>query len=302
MRLAAGAHDALFTNAALRLGHIHWHLLKAATEMGNLTTVEEVVEGTRFRTTARTEFGKEVGQDEINWWIVKKETNWPELRERSERALDAVEKLKTQSRELRKKYNPESYEAVVSAYRSFVEECSNDIDTFYDYVKWLYGKDPLAPSILFTYRIWGSTKRGDRWIDLTTETAESESADVVRRLTEIALGLAERGWLTYDRMAFEMEGDVWAANPEAEGPIEIDEDDLVRRTAWKSFSECADYFGELRDSIRNRRLCKCEWRRSARRDYRQAAAPSSRDRQRPRSGSSRAPMRLLTILNTNGRL
>lgn len=251
MRLPANAHDALFTDSSLRLGQIHWHLLKAATQMESLTTIDEVVEGTHFRTPKRTEFGKEVGQDEINWWIVKKETNLAELREQSECALEAVENWKTQSRELRKKYNPESYEQIVSAYRRFVDERSGDIATFHGYVHWLYHRDPLGPSILFTYRVWGSTKRGDRWIDLTADSIQGESADVIRRLTEIALGLAERGWLTYDRIAFEMEGDAWAANPEAEGPIEIDEDDVVRRTAWKSFSECADYFGEIRDSLRN---------------------------------------------------
>ena len=101
MRLAAGAHEALFTDAALRLGRIHWYLLRAATEMENLTTVEEVVEGTRFRRATRTEFGEEVGQDEINWWIVKKETNLSELRVRSERALRAVEQLKKRAQELR---------------------------------------------------------------------------------------------------------------------------------------------------------------------------------------------------------
>ncbi len=54
-----------------------------------------------------------------------------------------------------------------------------------NYTKWLAEKDSRAPSILFTYRVWGSTRMGDR----TIPVIKKDEKRVVNACTEIALGL-----------------------------------------------------------------------------------------------------------------
>ena len=102
------AHDALFSPATLTLGKIHWTLLKAAQSM-------EVLRWSRVKTTEGfssnefTDFGEEVGLDEINWWVFKKETNIDELRAQTQRALKPAQALKKASSRLSSKH-PDAYE------------------------------------------------------------------------------------------------------------------------------------------------------------------------------------------------
>jgi hypothetical protein len=44
-----------------------------------------------------TDFGKEVGRDEIDWWVFRKEHHLQELREKTSRSLDAGQQLKKAS-------------------------------------------------------------------------------------------------------------------------------------------------------------------------------------------------------------
>jgi hypothetical protein len=41
-----------------------------------------------------TELGKEVGRDEINWWVTKKETQLEDLRRKTEEVLQGVQDIK----------------------------------------------------------------------------------------------------------------------------------------------------------------------------------------------------------------
>jgi hypothetical protein len=252
MRLPPNAHDDLFSPAALQLAVIHWHLLKSDALMSSLTIEEESVEGSRFKRHVRTTFGKEVGADEIKWWVVKRERNLEELLARSRAALAAVEVLKSRSRELQDlPPHRDSYGQIVATLRRFVDSNADHITTVRDYVGWLHSKDPLAPSMLFTYRVWGSTKRSDRMIDLQADTAESESAATMRQLTETVVGLRSQMGLAYERLWMDRAYDLAEAAAESGASWEVPEDELLQMTAWRAFRECADYFGETRDSLRN---------------------------------------------------
>jgi hypothetical protein len=80
---------------ASHLAEIHLHILRASTFMHSQTTVKKLAGPTgKFVQYEQTEFGKEVGRDEINWWVFKKEANLDELRKQTERALAATQVLK----------------------------------------------------------------------------------------------------------------------------------------------------------------------------------------------------------------
>ena len=161
MILPDNAHDSLFSPATLRLGEVHWYVLKAANLMATRRHRGSERNELGFRSYEQTDFGKEVGRDEINWWVFKKETDIDELRERTERVLEAVQSLKQASAKL-KNESPESYEDLLSALRGFAEHRVDEIELLYDYVRWLEARDILAPTILYAYRVWGDTRMGDR--------------------------------------------------------------------------------------------------------------------------------------------
>jgi hypothetical protein len=69
-----------------------------------------------------------------------------------------------------------------------------EIQTICQYVLWLNARDRLAPSILFTYRVWGTIKRGDRWAHVDEE--DVLTPDMKLALAEYVLGLRHRDLAT----------------------------------------------------------------------------------------------------------
>jgi len=172
-------HPTIPSPAALKLAKIHWYVLKSSSLMDELCceTVPEPIDGLfTFREYRSTNFGKEVGRDEIDWWINQKEANLDVFVQRSKAALEAAQILKLAATKL-KGTDPDSYEELLTTLMAFTEGHSPQIDTLYDYVRWLYSRDRLAPSILFTYKVWGTTRRSDRTVTLSSfaETPEDES-------------------------------------------------------------------------------------------------------------------------------
>jgi len=83
--------------------------------------------------------------------------------------------------------------------KEFTESHREEIRALYDYVVWLHEKDLLAPCILFTYRIWGSTRLSDRMVEITANTID-EDQKMVKICTEVALGLRMRGKYTIENV------------------------------------------------------------------------------------------------------
>ena len=103
-------HETLFSGATLKIGEIHGALLKSAHIMDKERWIP--VRREFGWTHEWTEFGKHVGQDEINWWIVENETNLDELLAVTNEALNAAQALRRIQRNL-KGNEPESYKAVL---------------------------------------------------------------------------------------------------------------------------------------------------------------------------------------------
>jgi hypothetical protein len=51
------------------------------------------------------------------------------------------------------------------------------------------GGSATAPTILFAYRVWGSTRIGPRWREVQEDTPAEQSSETRQIMSEIALGL-----------------------------------------------------------------------------------------------------------------
>lgn len=194
-----------------------------------------------------TDFGNEVGLDEINWWVFKKEKNINEFRTQSQRALDSAQILKQESIKL-KTSKPTSYAELLTTLRRFAEDHALHIDVLREYVAWLKSRDILAPAILFTYRVWGSTRMSDRWTKITAKSPEEEGLDAIQHLTEIVLGLYSSPLYALDSAYYEIGEEIWDAYDEESGAAPaVPMDRVVRVASRKIYDECATYFTFIRD-------------------------------------------------------
>jgi hypothetical protein len=248
-------HEALFSEATLKLGEIHGAILKSSHIMDEARFKK--VKGQFGWTHEWTEFGAHVGQDEIHWWIFEEERDADELLDMTNKTLKAAQILKTDSENLKKK-EPDSYEALLVTLRDFAEKHRAEIDEMHQYVSSLEKRHAMAPCMLFTYRVWGSTRMADRDMKLVGESTGKITDENRRALAEIALGVRERGdlvyWDTYREVGFEIyEGLDLEATP-ADAEINPPEKTVVRRTARAVYDKCATYLLEIRDSLRNIRL------------------------------------------------
>jgi hypothetical protein len=241
-------HSVLFSGASLKLGEAHWYVSKADTEMKRRQYTEK--EGA-LPEMKLTPFADEVGPDEIHWWVFKKERKVEELEEKTRKTLASVQKLKDESSLLAKQFGTESYDKLVSRLKEFTEVHSAEINDFHDYVVWLNSKDICAPIVLFTFRIWGSTRLADRSIKIEANSVDMDE-EGVRLSTEIALGLLQRGRyqlyvvhsdITSDMAeSFDPERGPWGS-----APMNM----VVRQTSNEVLKEFAAYFEFIRDSMNN---------------------------------------------------
>jgi hypothetical protein len=252
MMLDQKVHNILFSDVTLKLGEIHWTLLKSASVMDSKRwTVTKAPIGSTYEDT---EFGKEVGRDEIHWWIFKKETDVDELLTTTELALESVQALKNASAKLKDR-EPKSYRELLLTLNDFATHHRAEIDSLHAYVGWLMKRDVMAPRILFTYRVWGSTRMSDRRINVEgAENAESNMGKL-RALTEIVLGVRQRHGLVYDRVYHEVGFEVYdSMDPEelsGGAELVVPERRVLRRTAYTVYDNCQTYLTEIRDSLRN---------------------------------------------------
>jgi len=244
-------HNKLFSGPSWEMGKTYWHIQKADTEMQRRCYTE--IEG-KFGNTERieTEFGKEVGTDEIHWWIFKKEKDVGELLKRAERALDAAQKLKKDSLKLKNGYKPTNYLGLIDTLKEFTDNHKKEIHELYEYVRWLYNEDILAPSILFTYRVWGSTRLSDRFVEITADSIDEDS-DKVQECTEFALGLRRRLDLILYKVSSEVEYDIFESDPEyySSHTVKVPYADVYSKTSYKVLDELTSYFEFFRNSLRN---------------------------------------------------
>ena len=74
-------HEIFVSSPAPKLGAVRWQILRASTQMHSQTTLKKPAGPTgKIVPYEQTEFGKEVGKDEINQWVFKKKTNQEQSR------------------------------------------------------------------------------------------------------------------------------------------------------------------------------------------------------------------------------
>ena len=178
-------HEVLFDGSSIQIGKMHWYILKASNEMYERRYI------TRGATMDSTPFAEEVARDETHWWVFKKETDIDHFYKVTSDLLVPAQKLKEDSLLLKTKFVPESYKELVYSLKEFSNQHSTEINALYDYVVWLFNRDVLSPSILFYYRVWGSTRRSDRMITLMGDSPEQDEY-TVKACTEIVFGLRNR--------------------------------------------------------------------------------------------------------------
>ncbi|MBI4202469.1 MAG: putative DNA binding domain-containing protein, partial [Chloroflexi bacterium] len=184
------------------------------------------------------------------WWVYKKEPNAKELQAKATKALGSLQLLKDSANRL----DPseiQTYADLVALLSKFMDAHQEPIAKLYDFVACLHGKDPLAPAILFSYRVWGSTRRSDRWLELNSTDINTESDEVIHGLTEIACGLANCDRYTLRSVEWDIGADLYDSDPEHFQSHEIPESRVVSRTARKVLDEFTEFFEQLRDSLRN---------------------------------------------------
>ena len=191
-----------------------------------------------FKTLESTSFGLEVGGDVPRWWVFAQEPNVRDLWDDTKRTLPAAQIL-VRSAERLCREAALTYEHVIRELGELLRRHSREIECLLTYANHLSTKHELAPAILFSYAVWGSTKRSDRSLEKYPEKDETER---FRLAGELALGIQRRAgsilfWECFDLLN------------ESEGPISADR--LLRIVQMRIRENIIAYFTELRDSLRH---------------------------------------------------
>ncbi|MEX0598227.1 MAG: ATP-binding protein [Candidatus Paceibacterota bacterium] len=237
-------HNDLYSETPLLIGKIHWYLVRAETELYNLSFIEN-----EDQTVKETEFGRAVGQDVMSWWINKMEKQHQKLALATQKTLDASQKLKEEWMKFRDNSNIMSYPDLISGIKKFLNLNKSEIEVLYEYVLNLHKKNLLAPTILFSYRVWGTSRRSDRQISIKENTPE-ENQELFKRIILIAFGLATRDGLTLDESKVELADEV-SNYTDGVYPKTISIDQAIYRTIGRALERITQYFELLRDSLRN---------------------------------------------------
>lgn len=236
---------ALFNAEVLNLGRLQWFL-----ENGDTTIHREFWESEDSK--VRTQFGNELNGDAIYWWVAKAGIDRNELRGRTEVALEAAELFKVATKDL--KYNAAEfsyYDEFLARLQEAAIELHPQIALIETYAQWLHSHDPKGPGILFSYRVWGSTRRSERHAELVSESVDEEPPETIESLSLAVLGLWSNRLYTFDRELF-YKGDAFYSSHEGETQrFSVSESRLMRPVARYALDQFAEYAIFLRDSLRN---------------------------------------------------
>ena len=196
--ISALDYSGLESGVGKLLGMSHWYISKAKTELHNLCW-EKDGDGIF---TKQTSFFSEVGSKQVTWWIRKKEDNILELLDRTKDVLVSLNKLKESVRAVQRNFTFSSYPNLVNQLVEFTNANKLDIEKFYEYTKWLYSKNSLAPSILHQYPVWSGSRISNNLIPTKGNSIEDDVTSV-NACIKIVLGLGIKGTLTPNRIIFD---------------------------------------------------------------------------------------------------
>ena len=241
-------HSSLFENPISKIGELHYKILKS----------KEIVDEQRKKDE---DFGKKIGFDEIHWWVFYEETDLKELKNKTKNALESSQKIKEKSVELKQSSRSNKYPELISNIKKFCVDHESEIQSLLDYANWLNAKDPRAVTMLFNFRVWGSTRMSERTIPLS----KIDEKTAINACIEIALGLRGSYHMpTVSRTCNNIMDDILSSKPLEDSfiPTEIPWDTVVLRASNEILTEMSKYFEFLRDSLKHILLVIEEYEKS----------------------------------------
>jgi hypothetical protein len=201
-----------------------------------------------FKRVEATSFGSEVGGDIPRWWIFAREKRVQELSRDTRRILPAAQVLVRSAEKLGFEVAT-TYANIIDQLGRFLRRYSNEIEILEEYVDSLAAKDELAPAILFSYAVWGSTTRGDRSLRSCTR----EEFEMLRLAGELALGIRVGILPPLLAQYIELLEEVLGSNDAMDNKdfISIPTDRLLYLTQMRIRENLVVYFTKLRDSLRH---------------------------------------------------
>lgn len=141
----------------------------------------------KFERVELTSFGQKVGADVPRWWVFDREPKVSELWEDTKHTFSAAQRL-VRSVEKLCRTPALTYEHIIQELGVFLQRHKSEVETLLAYSDSLAAKHKLAPAILFSYAVWGSTRRGDR----TLAKSPTRGVKRLRLAGELALGIQHR--------------------------------------------------------------------------------------------------------------
>jgi len=217
----------------LSLGKIHWILMSASLLVQ--AEIDREKPGRVINIPTRTYSPKKFGGDPISWWVFEQEHDIPTLRKETESTLELAQKLQKSATTFAK-VDYQTLEELREEYIDFLKKHQNEIQGILMYVEWLQGKNRFAPSILYNYRTWGTTRMAMR--NISADPAGLDNLDAIRKCSDLVLGLAIRNISVRDWIVQDLEH-------------KIPEEKIQTKAVSFSLSQFTEYFKHLRDSLRN---------------------------------------------------
>jgi len=199
-----------------------------------------------FTTAELTAFGREAGGDSPRWWVFAKEPDLQALWNDTKLTFLAAQTLLRASERLGRR-GFSDYGKLVDAICACLETHTRELQTLEAYADKLVAKHELAPAILFSYSVWGSTRRADRSLDGNTAITGSAR---VQLAGELAVGVRRRNWPVLYHAWLEALDDAFSS-ANAEEYIAISADEIFQRVAYDIKSAFTEYFTQIRDSLRH---------------------------------------------------
>jgi hypothetical protein len=198
-----------------------------------------------FKRLELTSFGREVSGDSPRWWVFAGEPDVGGLWSDTKLAFLSAQTLLHDAEKM--SLTASSYDALLIELTDFLRRHRHELQALASYGERLSAKNELAPAILYSYSVWGSTRRADRSLD---EYKGHDHSAKIRLAGELALGLRQRTapslfWAYVDLL------DQAAEASSDDEYLSVSADDVLRVGAQFVRRELLTYFAELRDSCRH---------------------------------------------------
>jgi hypothetical protein len=178
--------------------------------------------------------------------VLSQETDVTALWNDTKIAYIAAHGLLQQSKRIERR-SVSSYSELIEQLADFISRNEDELGKLESYACALAAKNELAPAILFSYSVWGSTRRADRTIDRQDCECDDERLQLAG---ELALGLRRRTWPTLYRVWLHAINDAGeAADPEDYLSVPVRE--LSQRAEFDVKRAIVEYFTEMHDSLRH---------------------------------------------------